>query len=585
MKKVWWVLLCLLTALLCTPWVSAETYYVAQEDPKASDQNAGTADAPCKTMLRGLKGLKAGDTLYVKKGVYREEIVLPRKDWDWARVVRPAFSSGTSYANMITIMAWPGDEPVITGSDLVTGWKPHKDAIYVREDWPVNSQQVFCDGKILQQIAGTMPQLLMDPWKGRKGESIKDMEPGSFFYDIDAKKLYVWLADGADPGKHTMEVSVRCFLFSLDSDYVKVSGFKMRHASITTKVNWASVGINGSNNILENCDITWTDFVGLSVGGHNNTIINCKMNYHGNSGIGGGGSGHRFINCETSYNNYRHWSTGWHAGGVKIIPYASDILMTGHVAAYNEGDGIWFDSGNFNVTVENSLSHHNKGAGIFYEISERATIRNNICYENLGRGVYLSNASDCQVLHNLFWRNGMSGVASIAVDRKYPPFGDEKSRRLQGCNNVVWGNLFVDNCNPELCLKEPDGRDKPWDTRPELILPDEWEANTGNISDYNVFCRSPNRVMPFWKGWHVTQFADLAEWRSKTGNDTHSIIAEPLFMDAAKLDFRPAKGSPAIGLVLPRIGGIWDMTGNLRPIKETPDCRFTAGPFEPQIAR
>ena len=584
MKKLGWPAAGLVVLLCVAASAGGAVYYVAQQEPKASDDNPGTEAAPWKTITRALKELKAGDTLYVRKGVYREELILPRKDWNWKGVVRPAFRSGASYAKMISIVAWPGDEVVIQGSDVVTGWKPFKGKIYVRENWPVNTQQVFCDGVLLQQIAGTMPKMLMDVWKGRKGEGLKDMEAGSFFYDLKDKKLYVWLPDGSDPARHAMEVSVREFLFSLDADFVRVSGFKMRHATISSTVNWASVGINGSNNILENCEITWTDFVGLSVSGKNHTILRCRMNHHGNSGIGGGGSGHRFIRCETSYDNYRHFNPGWHAGGVKIIPYSSDILMTGHLATYNEGDGIWFDWGNFNVTVENCVSHHNKGAGIFYEVSERGTIRNNVCYENDSRGVYLSNSADCQVLHNVFYRNGMSGVACVGVDRAGPPFGTEKTHRLPACNNVIWGNLFVDNCHPDLCPKQADGRKERWDTRPELILPEEWKGNTGNVSDYNIYYRSPNRVLPFWKGWHITLLKTLAEWQAKTGNDTHSVIAQPLFADEARRDFRPAKGSPALRFVLPRMGSIRDMKGDMRPMNENARAktRFAAGPFEPE---
>ncbi len=584
MRKLAWLACGAVLWLGIAALVRGATYCVAQQDAKASDENAGTEAAPWKTIARCLKELKAGDTVVVKKGVYREDLVLPRKDWSWEGKARPAFQSGTDYAHMITFLAQPGDEVVIQGSDVVAGWKPFKNAIYVREDWPTNTQQVFCDGVLLRQVAGTMPKMLLDVWKGRKGEGLRDMEAGSFFHDLKDKKLYVWLPDGTDPGKHVMEVSVRGFLLSLDADFVRVSGFRMRHATISSIVNWASVRINGANNILENCEITWTDFVGLNVSGRNNTILNCRVNHHGNSGIGARGSGHRFINCETSYCNYRHFDPSWHAGGVKIIPYSTDILMTGHLASHNEGAGIWFDWGNFNVTIENCVSHHNRGSGIFYEVSERGTIRNNICYENDGRGVYLSNSSDCQVLHNIFYRNGLSGVACTGVDRAVPPFGDGKKHRLPGANNIIWGNVFVDNCHPDLCPKGPDGRSTGWETRPELILPELWEGNTGNVSDYNVYYRSRNRVMPFWKGWGATRFKDLADWQAKTGNDRHSIIAQPLFANEAKRDFRPAKGSPAIGIVLPRMGSIRDMAGALRPIREDAkaSARFTAGPFEPE---
>ena len=106
MRKTWLTLVWLVTAILCAGWIRAATYYVAQEDPKAADENTGTNEAPYKTITRALKGLKPGDTLYVKKGVYREEIILPRKDWNWKGVIHPAFPSGTSYRVMPFWKGW-----------------------------------------------------------------------------------------------------------------------------------------------------------------------------------------------------------------------------------------------------------------------------------------------------------------------------------------------------------------------------------------------------------------------------------------------------------------------------------------------
>ena len=64
--------------------------------------------------------------------------------------------------------------------------------------------------------------------------------------------------------------------------------------------------------------------------------------------------------------------------------------------------------------------------------------------------------------------------------------------------------------------------------------------------------------MPFWKGWHLSKdqiWDNLADWQKEAGMDKHSIIAEPLFVDAANHDFQPAKGSPAIEFVKPRMPG------------------------------
>ena len=217
-----------------------------------------------------------------------------------------------------------------------------------------------------------------------------------------------------------------------------------------------------------------------------------------------------------------------------------------------------------------------------FEVCERATIRNNVCYENYGRGVYLSNSSDCQIINNMFYHNGMSGVAAVGVARDGADFGCEKDGRVPASNNVVWGNIFDDNCHPNFAPKDMDGRDEPWTTRPELIMPDVHEINTGNISDYNIFYRSPARPMPFWFGWHLTIFKDLVEWQEKTGNDKHSIIAQPLYVNPTNFDFHPAPGSPAIDFVRPRMGGAYEFTGKMRQLSRNKDnkpFRWTAGPF------
>ena len=569
-------------------------YYVAQEDAQASDDNDGSEATPWKTIARGLKTLKPGDTLYVKKGVYREEIVLSRKNLNKGGALDPTFTaSGKDFAKMTSIMAWPGAEVVLVGSDVVTGWKLHKGNVYVKEDWTVNSQQAFCDGKRLQQIAGTMTENIgrnYPNYWGRKGEGLTDMEAGSFFCDLAGKKLYVWLPDGGDPNKHTIEVSVRRGLVSLDADYVRIGGFKMRHSTTSSTCEEGAVNITGANNILENCEIIGVDYIGLNVEGQCNTIIGCKSNYNGARGIGGGGWGHRIINCETSYNNYRNITPGWDGSGIKIIPFAHDILISGHLAAYNGADGIWFDSGNYNITIQNSVCHNNKREGIFYEISERGTFLNNICYENGQRGIYLSNSSDCQVLHNVVYRNGMSGVGVNGIKRSWATFDEGKPGRIPARNNVIWGNIFYDNCVPEFIpaeilaakWKNPDGSYMIWDTHPELFMPEDFDINTGNVSDYNIYYRSPKRVMSFWKGWISAQFKDLADWQAKTGYDMHSIVADPLFRDAKKYDFRPSAKSPAINFVRARMCAGYQMDGERRPRlhMNIVDHRFTAGPFE-----
>ncbi len=544
----------------------AGEYHVAQKHPAADDKNPGTADKPFRTIGGAVAGarLRPGDTLYVHEGVYREAIALSGAN---AHQGQPGAH--------VRILAWPKDAVEIKGSDLVSDWKKHeggdpsgppaaKGQVYVKEDWPHNTQQVFCDGKPLVQIAGVVGEgYVQEAWEGRKGNGLADLEPGSFYYDRGAKKLYLWLPGGDDPARHAVEAQVRTIgISTCDLNYYDIAGLKVTHAGV------GMGGSFGSHNTLEDVEVNYADFCGASVGGAFNTLLRCKFNHNGNTGVSTYGRGHRVVDCEVRFNNRRRWSAGWHAGGMKN--FSSDTVISACTAEGNvESPGIWFDGSNTGVTIEGCRCFRN-GLGIMYEIGERAIIKNNICYENSGRGIYISNSAYCAIVHNLCYRNGMSGIVVIGVEREGGTVGDDQTGYTPARANVVWGNVLVDNCYPGLAIKG-------WEGRPELILPDERiKSNLGNVSDYNIFYRSAKRGIPFWWNWGAMNCWTLKEWQDKTGSDRHSIVAEPLFKDAGAYDFHPADKSPAILFARPTMSVALDFDGKRRgdgPL-------FTAGPYE-----
>ena len=76
---------------------SGTTYYVAVD---GLDTNPGTEAQPFKTLAKGVSILQPGDTLLVKKGLYKEEL-------------RNTIPSGKSWDRPVTLRAYPGDQVII----------------------------------------------------------------------------------------------------------------------------------------------------------------------------------------------------------------------------------------------------------------------------------------------------------------------------------------------------------------------------------------------------------------------------------------------------------------------------------------
>ena len=264
---------------------AGRSYYVAQLHPQAGDQNPGTEDAPFRSLNGALTALadklQPGDTLWIKNGTYREAIWLRGPDEKGEGIRIP---SGTGYAAMISLSAYPGHQPVIKGSDLVTGWVRDRDAIWVHENWTFNSQQVFADGRPLDQIGGQLsPGYVERSWHGRYRDRTRDqMLPGSFYVDTEAKRLYVWLPNGGDPNQAVIEADARLYLLRVgDLDYIRLSGLTLRHGS-NAGTEFA-FGVTGRFCIAERIDQAWHGFGGGYLGGEYNTFTHCRFNHNGNT--------------------------------------------------------------------------------------------------------------------------------------------------------------------------------------------------------------------------------------------------------------------------------------------------------------
>ncbi len=103
---------------------SAKNVYVDANNGK--DSNPGTLGQPFRTIQHASDEMVSGDVCYIRAGIYRETIV-PSTD-------------GLTFKN------YDGEYVLITGLDIINGWKPYEHGI-VQARSEAKITQVFVDGK------------------------------------------------------------------------------------------------------------------------------------------------------------------------------------------------------------------------------------------------------------------------------------------------------------------------------------------------------------------------------------------------------------------------------------------------------
>ena len=531
---------CLTAATVC---FGAE-YHVAQKHPQVADDNPGSTERPWGTISRAAEVMQPGDTVIVHEGIYRE-YVQPKR-------------SGAEGAP-ITYRAAEGEEVIITGADIIDGWVRDNgdDPVWKKSPWtlkrpthPNNEQhrligrgeQVIADGKLLQQV------LKRD-----------EMSEGTFCADTDNQVLYVWLEGGDDPAKHLAEVSVRDRCFGLPwghegLDYIHVKGFTMRYAC-----NMAQRGALycvGDYWVIEDNVIEWTNGNGLSFRGTGNALRGNVCQYNGQMGMGGGGRDWLLENNSLLHNNQKGYSTGWEAGGIKITHTRGGTVI-GMRAIGNNGCGIWLDIDVRDVLIDRCFAKDNANSGIMVEISGAVTITNCLCVGTGGGkegnwangGILLAESDNCRVEHNVCVGNRTGIAIREQGPRTFKDIdGNEVSYHTKG--HVIRRNIAADNVMYQFGLW--------WDNvffgphpsanvgmRGTPLNPDE----LGLTIDENLYYAHDDQGLVLWGcTWRPkhTQYDALADFVREHRQDASSVVADPMFVDAAAGDFRLRQGSPAV---------------------------------------
>ncbi|MBE5858752.1 MAG: hypothetical protein E7301_01320 [Butyrivibrio sp.] len=252
-------------------------YYV---DANAFRDGDGSKETPFKHIGDAAKIARPGDEVVVKKGIYRERVVPVNAGEEDNRIV------------------YRSEEPlgaVITGAELITGWKKVKGTMWTARikntifgDFNPYIERVYGDWYFSPKIRHTGAVFVNDLMM-YETDSKKECEAGKpdefAWHPEEAKYLWYTEQDGdetvffanfheLDPNKEKTEIAVRRNCFMPDENginYITVSGFNINKAATT----WAPpaayqdgmVGPHWSKGwIIEDCEISNSRCCGISLG-------------------------------------------------------------------------------------------------------------------------------------------------------------------------------------------------------------------------------------------------------------------------------------------------------------------------------
>lgn len=245
--------------------------------------------------------------------------------------------------------------------------------------------------------------------------------------------------------------------------------------------------------------------------------------------------------------------------------------------------------------------------GIYLSCSgDRAILRNNVCHDNAecgiqfngnGKGVKPSFGThgdgiiqDCQVIGNILYNNGLvgSGAAlnllsvrsSLIADNLIYNNGagtiamgnDNLASATQwGCKNnrIIHNTVFCRPSQGRWCVEAVKGSSNNVVLNNILVggVRGAYMMDTSSsiISDYNLIPAAGTTAVASYLATNT--YYTLPQWQAFSGNDQHSLMADPAFANSQNqpFDFHLRDWSPAVAFAPALPDSPFDLDGNPRP--------------------
>ncbi len=404
-----------------------KTYYVAINDPHASDSNDGSESAPFKTISKAAEILKHGERVIIREGLYRETI-------------NPE-QGGSGPGKMIAYEAAENENVIVSGSIILPPeeWVEGKGWDYTR-DMGESEKEMYAGIKIWQfdlhpkHFMGYNPfgmvnllhergamdfeEVIPDPHFKRRGMIFLDGKPleqvlaptsllmkteGAFWVEHHGMRIHVRFPGNKGPADYLIEATAKEQVFvpkEYGMGYIRIKGITFKHCGNGFPV--PQRGMVSSNRghhwIIEDCTIEWANSLGMDLGNEmwytepepmigfhivrNNIIRNCGI---------AGLEGYRGINLLIEDNLFENigWQDAefaWESGAIKLHRAENTLIRRNVFRNIIHAPGVWLDylsSKNCRITKNVFTGITTALAGVYVEVSRHDCVVDHNIFHNI----------------------------------------------------------------------------------------------------------------------------------------------------------------------------------------------------------
>jgi hypothetical protein len=458
-----------MTALICTTPLAAMkahatpvTYYVAKT---GSDTNPGTLTLPWHTIQHAANVVGAGTVVYVRAGVYNEQVKIN--------------VSGTTAAP-ITFQAYPGEAAIVDGTGISPGSESGLVDIENRSNLIVKGLQIrnFKSSSSAQDPVGIY---VVGACSGIQliGNKVYNITTTVKSSSGDALGIAIYGTNSTTPISNVI-----------------ISGNELT-ALVTGYSESLAVSGNVTNFLIANNLIHDNNNIGIDIAGFEGTASNASVD----QARGGTISGNVVYNITSLHNP----------------AYGGEL----------GADGIYVDGGT-NVVIERNLVH-NCDIGIEMasehkgRVTSYVTARSNVVYASNMVGItiggYANNVGGtdhCIAVNNSLLNNDTAQTGSGEFQIQYHATNNIFENNIVYANNqALFVNSFANN------------------------------AVSPAVIDHNQYFTTAGAGNTNWV-WNNNSLTGNVQWGNITGNDKHSIFADPKFVSLTIPNLALSSGSPAI---------------------------------------